>query len=286
MKSDRDRFWILDGHSLIYRAIFRPGAPLTSPTGEPTRGTLSFCKMLFALVNEHKPDFLAMAVDAPRASTFRRKAFPGYKVKRERTDEEELDTSVPVQLGRITSLVEELGIPVIGAEGFEGDDVVASLVDCCASDDVECVVVSRDRDLHQLVGPNCSMFDHQSSDWFNQNLVEKIWGVPVEQIVEVKTLMGDSGDCIPGVYDIGKKKAVALIQKFGTVANVMDNLESLPPAQQRHLMAADLDLCRLLVALRNDVPLPDLHAPDLEFNGFDMKRVRPSFQELGFQQWL
>lgn len=278
----RDQLFIVDGHSMIFRAVFKHGPPLTSPDGEPTRGTYYFCRMLFALVDDHRPAYLAMAVDAPRKSTWRRALYPPYKMKRD--DLGPPPEEVIIQMTRIKEIVKALGVPIIGAPGFEADDVIASLVDVCASDEVECVVCTRDKDLHQLVGPRCRVFDPQESEWCDEAKVLERWGVPPHQVVEVQTLAGDTIDNVPGVPGIGLKKALALVQRFGSVDAIMEAAETLTPAVQRALRAADLKLCRQLVELRRDVPL-DISPAELEFNGFNMKRARPLFRQLGFKAW-
>ena len=278
---NRDRFFIIDGHSMIYRAVFKKGPPLTSPTGEPTRGTFFFVKMLMSLVDHHKPEFMAVASDPPRGSTFRREMFPPYKAKR---DDQEPDESVLIQVRRIKEVIDLLGLPVIEVWPYEADDVIASLVDVCASPDVECVIVSRDKDLHQLIGPNCSMFDAQGDEWVREKDVLERWKVPPDQVVEIQTLQGDTTDNVPGVKGIGPKKATDLILEYGSVEGVLENASSLTPALRKNLESADLTMCRALVELRKDVPLP-IDADMLAFDGFDMRAARPLFRHLGFTEW-
>lgn len=271
----RDQFIILDGHGLIYRAIFRPGPPLTSPSGEPTRGTYTFCATLFSLVQHLKPAYLAMATDAPRKSTFRRKLFPGYKAKRANGDDGP-PKEVVVQLARCNQIAKLLGIPLIGAPEFEADDVIATLVDICAGDEVECVVASRDKDFHQLVGRNCRAYDPADREWIDAKHVQARWGVPPNKVVEVMNLQGDPTDCIPGIKGIGPKKALKLILEHGTAREA---------AHHCGFDKDELALQRKLVELRRDVPLI-VSPEDLAFNGFNMKNVRPLFQELGFRSFL
>ena len=268
---------------MIYRAVLKHGPPLTSPDGEPTRGTFYFCKMLFALVQEHKPAYLALAVDTPRKDTFRRRLYPGYKASRDRG--EGLSEEVLLQIRRIEQIVNALGVPVIKVESFEADDVIASLVNICASEEVECVVCSSDKDLHQVVGKNCRIYDAMKSEWVSSRDVRSRWGVPPEKIVEVQTLAGDSTDDVPGVSGIGLKTATTFIQKYGSVAGVMEARSELTTSKREALEAADLNLCRQLVALRRDVKLA-VSSDALAFNGFNMKKARPIFQKLGFRQWM
>tara|TARA_R100001460_G_scaffold27881_11_gene55952 strand:+ start:545 stop:1363 length:819 start_codon:yes stop_codon:yes gene_type:complete len=271
----RDKFLVLDGHGLIYRAIFRPGPPLTAPNGEPTRGTYTFCATLFALIESLQPTYLALADDAPRKSTFRRRIWPQYKANRER-DAEGPPAEIVVQTARCKQIVKALGIPVIGAPTFEADDIIASLVEVCASDEVEVVIGSRDKDLHQLVGDACRLYDPADREWWDVERVEAKWGVRVDQIAEMQALMGDPTDNVPGIKGVGEKRARDAIIQHGTAAAFAE--------QAGH----DLDhvaLMRELVTLRRDVPLR-VSASALEFDGFDMAAARPLFQSLGFTTFV
>ena len=280
---DRDQFWVIDGHGLIYRSIFRPGKPLTSPvTGEPTRGTHAFLKSLAAMVDRHRPAYLAMAVDAPRHSTFRSKLFEPYKAKR---DEGEFPEEVGIQFTRIKQLTTLLGVPMVMVEGFEADDIMASFAKVCAGPSCEVVIASADKDLHQLVGPDVRVFDFGKEEWYDERMVEAKWGVPACKIVEVQTLMGDSTDGVPGVKGMGPKIATKLIQEHGSVEALVENTAALSESQAKNLACADLELCRKLVELRTDTPLA-VSPSDLEWNGFDWASAEPLLRKLGFKSFL
>ena len=286
MRGDRSKFLIIDGHSMTYRAIFKQGPVLSSPTGEPTKGTFLFCKMLFSLVQELEPSYLVMASDVPRDETFRRELYPEYKLNRDKDGPPSED--VFIQVNRIREIVDSLGVPVLTIPPFEADDIIASLVSVCASRDVECVVASRDKDLHQVVGPNCRLFDPQTHEWIDEVVVENVWGLPASKVVEIQTLAGDTTDNVPGVRGIGKRKASQLIEKFGSARAVWDGATNPTNGMQAWmrdvLIETDYDLCRRLVELRKDVPL-NIDTDDIEFTGFDMKAARPIFDKLGFTQW-
>jgi len=275
----RIRFCIIDGHGMIYRAVYRPGAPLTSPSGEPTRGTYTFIRMMLHLADTQHPDYMVMAMDAPRANTFRRKLYPGYKASRDSLPPQ--DESVVTQVNRIKELIDLLEIPTIEVDGFEADDVVASMVDVCARDDVLCLVCTSDKDLHQVVGENVVICGPDGKI-LDAAAVEQHWGVPPCRVVEVQTLMGDSTDDVPGVPGIGFKRARELIRCYGSVNRVVESRDDLSDSMQRSILATDLTLCRQLVELRTDVPLR-VRLEDLEFNGFNMRAARSVFNELGFR---
>ena len=281
--SERCKFLILDGHGLIYRAIYRPGPPLTSPGGEPTRGTYTFCQMLFSMVENIEPNYLVFADDAPRKSTFRRKLYSPYKTNRKYEDEGP-PQEIVVQVARCKQIVKALGVPVLGASGFEADDVIASLVDACGTGPIECVVGSRDKDLHQLVGPNCRLYDPVEREWWDERRVLQKWGVrSIEDIVELQTLQGDSTDNIPGVPGIGPKTALKLILEHGTA----ERARAMVGRKGESCLCSKphLDLMRKLVTLRRDVPLFVTPAA-LEFDGFRMDTARKLFRKLGFRTFL
>ena len=280
----RDTFLAIDGHSMIYRSVHSRGRALTSPGGEPTRGTFIFFKALFELVARIRPQYLVMAEDEARSKTFRRQIFPAYKANRKPHAEE--DPSIPIQLQRIKQVTRELGIPILRADGFEADDVLASLADVCASDDVEVVIVSSDKDLQQLVNENVIIHNTFTGDFNGIEEVEARWGVPPSMVVDMQTLMGDPTDGIPGVKGIGEVKALKLLQEYGSVEDVVDAAEEgkLSPKLCEAVLATDIELQRTLVKLRTDVPL-DIDEEQLEFNGLDVERAGPLFRELGFNDW-
>lgn len=282
----RDQFWILDGHGLIFRAIFSPGAPLTSPvTREPTRGTYIFTRRLLSLVEEHKPAYLAMAMDAPRSTTFRRMEYPPYKANRDGT---ELPEDATIQLERIKQIVKVLGVPMIGADTFEADDVIATLADICAGKQVEVVICSADKDMNQLITRDVRQYDPNKEAWIDEKAAAEKWGVPIDRILDVQTLAGDSTDGVPGVRGIGIKTAVELVTQYGGLGGVLHAAQQgeLTPARSKAILAADLNLCRRLVELRRDVPTLGWKARDLEFDKLDTQAALPLFRKLGMQSLL
>lgn len=283
---EKETFLVIDGHSLIFRAVHSPGRVLRSPSGEPTRGTYIFCQKLFETVARLKPSYAIMAMDERRSQTFRRKMYPPYKANRPSHDQD--DPSIPIQLKRIEQLVQALGIPTLMAPGFEADDVIATLASYCASPDVEVVVCTSDKDMHQIVTDDVVLHNVFDLTFDTVETVKARWGVDdPSQVLEIQNLMGDSTDNIPGVRGIGIAGAKKLISEHKDVDAVVLAAEKgkLKPSATKAILDTDLDLQRKLVALRTDVPL-DIRTSDLEFDGFTMNRARPLFLELGFSEWL
>ena len=277
---------LIDGHSSFYRAVFSPGPRLTSPSGEPTNGTYIYMRLLLALLRERRPTHVAVAIDGSRGALVRRMMWKGYKATRVHRPDDGLE--VQTQLRRMVELTRLLGLTIISSPGWEADDVLATLVRRFHRLVDRTEVVTRDRDLHQLVSDRkrVNLYDPQGDVVTREADVEKQWGVPVSQVVEVKTLFGDRGDGVPGVGGIGIKTATALIQRFGTVEQTQASASLLPKAVGRAILRADLKWCRALVALNADAPLhpePD-DVEALAFTGPNLQAAAPLFKILGFRR--
>lgn len=278
---------LIDGHSQFYRAIFSPGPRLTAPgTGEPTNGTYYFTRMLLALLREKKPQYIACAADGDRRDLERRRLYAGYKASRDRPGVP--DPGIKQQIGRMVEITKALGIPVIYSKGWEADDVIATLARRFRRlvDRVE--IVSRDHDLHQLVSNQhrVCLYDPQNDSYTQEIDVLREWGVPPKQVLEIKTLTGDSGDCVPGVGGVGPKRALELIKRFGSAQGVLESAALLPAGIRTAMLRCDLERSRALVRLNAHAPLePD---PDdverLSFSKPDFVRASPIFGALGFRR--
>jgi len=272
--------YVLDGHSQIYRAYYAPFRDLTSPTGEPTRATYVFCQLLLSFVRDRRPAYLAMAVDGPPERLLRRRQYADYKVTRKPAPED-----FRPQAQRIIQIVETMGIPVLAAEGYEADDILATVVDRFAAEH-PVVLISRDKDLDQLVGPNVALYDPMKDETLDAEAILREKGYRPEQAVEVQTLSGDATDNIPGVPGVGPKTAAKLIDKYGGVEEVLAHADELTPKLRENLLkSADvLAVSRKLVTLDRHVPVA-LDLGRLRFAGIPAA-VRPLFEELGFNRLL
>ncbi|MCH7813848.1 MAG: hypothetical protein IID40_07485, partial [Planctomycetes bacterium] len=217
-------FYLLDGHAQIYRAYYAPFRPLTSPSGEPTKATHVFFAMLFSLIQRRQPDYLAMALDVSDETVFRRDLYPDYKAHRDPPPED-----FAPQADRIVAIVEAMGIPILRVPGFEADDVMATVAERLARDDVDIFLVSKDKDLEQLLrspdsdGGSVRMYDPGKDEVLDAADLLATKGYRPDQVVEVQTLAGDSVDNVPGVKGIGVKTAAKLIATFGSARGVLDN---------------------------------------------------------------
>src|SRR5215472_7409309 len=255
MSGQRPRLVLVDGSSYIYRAFFAL-PPLNGPSGMPTNAIYGFTTMLLKLLSEAKPDYAAVVFDAPGA-TFRDDLYADYKANR---------TAMPgdlsAQIPWIHRVVAALRLPEICVPGVEADDVIASFIAAQNGNALDCVIVTSDKDLTQLVGPGVRLWDTMRDRWTDAAGVEAKFGVRPEQVVDVLALMGDSIDNIPGVSGIGEKTAVALIQAFGDVETLLGSLDAVAQmslrgarkiAERLREGAETARLSRELASVRRDV---------------------------------
>jgi DNA polymerase-1 len=274
--------YLLDGHYQIYRAFYGLPQQLTSPSGEPTGATHGFCSMLFSLIQKRRPDYLAMVMDVSDETVFRRELDPNYKAHRDPAPE-----ALHVQADRIVSIFSALGVPIYRLAGFEADDLIATIVERLRDEDVCVYVVSRDKDLEQLLSDRVRLFDPSKDTEMDVAALLEAKGYTPQQAVEVQTLSGDSTDNIPGVPGIGPKTAAKLILQYGSADAVIEHADELTPKMSERVkaFAGQLPITRQLVTLRRDVPF-DFRLQDCAREGMNPAAVRPIFEELGFNRLM
>lgn len=277
-----DTLYLIDGHAQMYRCYYAPFRELNSPAGEPTKATYVFSQMLLSLVRGKRPTHLAMVVDVGGEPTFRDAIFTEYKANREPPPDD-----FGPQEKRILEIVEAAGVPVLRLPGFEADDVIATLVEQARDRDMDVYIVSKDKDLEQLLTDRVRMYDPNKDEVIDIERMVAEKGYGPEKAVEVQTLTGDSVDNVPGVKGIGPKTAAKLIAKYGTAQEVLEHADELTPAQRTNVLAfaEQMPLSRKLVTLRRDVPL-DAQIEDLRFERLRVEAIRPLFDELGFTRIL
>jgi DNA polymerase-1 len=269
--SGRPRFYIVDGHSHLFRAYHAVGY-LSTSRGVPTHAVLILSTMLWKLLREEQPEYLGIAWDPP-GPTFRDALFTEYKATRAAMPDD-----LARQLPYVRRLFEALRVPVVEVPGYEADDVLATLVERARAHEVDVVIVTGDKDLLQLVGPGVRVLSVLGRTGervvYDEARVRERWGVAPAQIPDVLALMGDAIDNIPGVHGVGEKTAVRLVAQFGSVERLYENL-SLVGGKLRETLAAGRKaalLSRELATLNRQVPL----AFDLEA----FRRVEPDWVKL------
>jgi DNA polymerase I len=275
-------FYIIDGHAQIYRAYYAPFRDLSSPTGEPTKATYVFIQRLLNLIETRRPDYLAMAIDSGEADLERRQVDPNYKANRKSPPPD-----FHPQEQRILQLVRDIGIPIFVMPGHEADDIIATMARRAAQEGLEAILVSNDKDLRQLVNDSVKMYDPYTDTLTDAALIEQKFGYAPSQAVEVQTLIGDPTDNVSGVPGVGEKTAAKLIQKYGSVAELLKHLDELTPSLRKNLSQSSsvLELSRRLVTLRDDLPM-EWTVEACKFNGVNQAALRPHLLKLGFQALL
>jgi DNA polymerase-1 len=274
------RFFIIDGHAQIFRAYYAPFRELTSPRGEPTKAVFVFTQMLLNLVEQQKPDYLAMVIDHGDETVFRKELDPGYKANREPPP-----ADFHPQEQRILRMTREIGLPVFEMPGYEADDLIATMVRKLREEGFEVILVSKDKDLRQLLGPGVVMYDVQKDETFGEDQLKAQFGYTPAQAVEVQALMGDKVDNVPGIPGVGEATAARLIAQFGTAAEVVLRAGEIKTPKLRENVAAHgskVGLARKLVELRSDVPMP-FDPEQCRFTGFDTGKLLEHLEELGFR---
>lgn len=256
---------LVDGHSILNRAFF--GIPdLTNSEGLHTNAVYGFLNILFKILDEEQPDYLTVAFDV-HAPTFRHKMYDAYKGTR-KPMAEELRQQVPLMKEMLTAM----GVTIVEKEGYEADDLLGTIAKQSEAQGLEVSIVSGDRDLLQLASdhikiriPKTKRTGTEIEDYLAKDVVEKYQVTPL-QFIDVKALMGDSVDNIPGVPGIGEKTATALIVSYGSIENAHDHLEEIKPNRAKQNLSEHYDMAQM----SKELATIEIHAP-IEYSLEDAK---------------
>jgi DNA polymerase-1 len=205
---------LIDGYSIVYRGYFAfLKKPLLNPQGRNSSSVFVFFRTLFQLVRERTPGYLAVAMDS-RVPTFRHVRYPDYKANREKAPDD-MHAQVPV----IEEILAALGVSCLRADGFEADDIIATMAEQCRAAKRPCWIFSGDKDILQLIGGNVRLLAQERGMMdiaeYSREKVFELRGVYPEQIVDFLALTGDASDNVPGVPGIGEKTAQKLLARYG-----------------------------------------------------------------------
>ena len=276
-----DVLYLVDLSGYVFRA-YHAISPLTSPSGEPTQAVFGTVNMLERLLRQRRPKLLAVAMDS-RTPTFRKVRYPAYKANRPAPPED-----LKHQMKRVSEVVHAFPLPCLQQDGFEADDVIATVVRRAREQHLRTVIVSADKDLMQLVGPDVLMWDTMRDKVIGPAEVTERFGVAVEQVRDVLALTGDSSDNIPGVPSVGPKTATTLLNDYGDLPGIYANLDKITRKKLRETLADNRDqafLSQELVTLIDDVPL-DFDRSTLAYVGRNVDQLRALYTELGFTRQL
>ena len=243
--------WVVDAHSLIHQ-VFHAIPDMTSPSGQPVNAVYGFTRDLFYLLESKQPDFLFCAFDLP-GKTFRHQLYEQYKAGRPDMHED----LVP-QIDYVHRMVDALGIPLLAYEGFEADDVVATVARLTDELGGRCFIVSGDKDCRQLITEHVKLYNIRKNEVIDREVLRQEWGVSPNQVVDYQALVGDSTDNVPGVPLIGPKAARDLLEKYGTLENILAHVDEVSGAAKKENLKkyrGQALLSRKLVKLDAHVPL-------------------------------
>jgi DNA polymerase-1 len=266
--------YLIDAHSLIFQVFHAIGA-MTSPSGLPVNAVFGFTRDLLYL-RKRRPEYLVCAFDRPEP-TFRHALYAEYKAHRE-----PMPNDLVLQLPLIHQLLDGLAIPVVSHADYEADDVLATLAKQASARGYDVYLCTSDKDCRQLIDDRVRLYSLRKRAEFGRDELKEDWGVTPEQVVDLQTLVGDSVDNVPGVPGIGVKTAAKLLQEFGTLDNLLANVEKVSgKKRQQELRDAGpkVALSRQLVRLATDVPV------EFDWEGWKLREPdAPKLVEL-FRAW-
>jgi DNA polymerase-1 len=272
---------LIDGSSYIFRAFFAL-PPLSNSRGTPTNATLGFTNMLLKMIKEFHPKLLAVAFDA-RGPSFRNEVYSAYKANRPAMPER-----LSLQIPYIKQIVEGFKIAILEREGYEADDLIGTIARRAVGEGYPVQVITGDKDIFQLIDTDITTLDTMKNKSFGIKEVRDRFGVEPNQLVDLLALAGDAIDNIPGVPGIGLKTAATLIREFGSLENLLTNVEEVAKSSVREKLIAFADQARLsrqLATIDRDVPL-DCRLEDFLFSGEVKEDLKDIFKELEFTKLL
>ena len=278
--------FILDGYSLIYKSYFAfIRTPMKNPAGENSSAVFGFFRTLFSFFDKYKPEYFLVAMDS-LTPTFRHEMYPEYKATRDKTPDD-----LHAQIPRIEAILKAMNIGMLRVNGYEADDIIATLAGKCG-EDFGCRIITGDKDLLQLVSENTRVIRSSKDEYkeFDRELVREEWGVAPERILDYLALCGDTADNIPGVRGIGPKSAANLINEYGGIEEIYANLDKIKGAARTKL-ETDRENCflsRRLAELCTSVPV-DLMPEDFSVTEPDYAAAVPLFRQEGIKsavKWL
>jgi DNA polymerase-1 len=278
------KYVLIDGHSLAYRAYYALPSDLATSSGQVTNAVYGFISMLIKVLEELRPQAVLVAFDKGKPA-FRTDAYAEYKAHRK-----PMPDQLREQMDLIHAVLEALQIPCLEREGFEADDVLATLAEAMP-EDVDIYIVTGDRDAFQLVNERVRVVINRKgiSDivTYDEVKVKEKFGVGPDQIVDFLALKGDYSDNIPGIPGIGEKTAAALIGQYGSLEGIYSNLDSIQNARLKRALTDNREsafLSRDLAKMRKDVPLEDIYEGEWEIRPWREEAVQDIFNSLEFKR--
>jgi len=279
-----EKWMLIDGNSIAYRAFFAM-PPLTNSAGLHTNALFGFTTMLLKLLEEEKPTHVLVAFDAGKV-TFRHEGYSEYKGGRAKTPSE-LSEQFPV----LKDLIRSFGIAQFELSGYEADDIIGTWTRAADEQNVEAIVVTGDKDMLQLASDKVTIAVTRKGvsdvDLYSPEAIKERYGLVPMQIIDLKGLMGDTSDNIPGVPGIGEKTALKLLHEHGSVEGVLDNLDKLKGKMKENIEnhKDDALMSKKLATIYREVPHGQ-GAGDIQYVGYDSKTLAEAFRKLEFKSLI
>ncbi|NCU30651.1 DNA polymerase I [Candidatus Saccharibacteria bacterium] len=280
------RLVVIDGKSVFYRGYYAM-PNLSTGDGTPTGGVYGFAAMSMEVLKKLKPDYVAVAWDKPKTNIRKRlELYPEYKAGRKPAPPDFYE-QIPI----LHELLQALGWPLYELDDYEADDIMATLARLASEQGIETCLITSDLDALQVVGPLTHVYALKKGfsqiDMFDVAGFESKYGIRVDQFLDLKSLKGDSSDNIPGVPGVGEKTALDLLQRYGTLDNIYENLWEVKDSLRRKLEdgKASAYLSRSVAELWTDAPVP-LDLADMAINDFDPVRLKTILTKLEFRSLL
>ncbi len=280
-----ERLVLIDGSSVLYRAFFAL-PPFINSKGLRTNAAYGFTMMLFKMLEDYKPDYIAVAFDV-KAPTFRHKEYDAYKATRERMPDE-LASQIPI----VNDILSALNIKTVEVPGFEADDILGTMSKVAEEQGYETYIVTGDRDALQLVSDNTKVVLNKKGmtnvDVYDMDYFKEKYGITPTEFIDLKGLMGDQSDNVPGVPGVGKKTAMKLIKEYSSINNVINNLDSMKNKRIKNLLTENMDkalLSKRLCTIVRDLPVKfDMN--EYALTQPDGEKIREIFETLEFKSLL
>ncbi|MBM4091707.1 MAG: DNA polymerase I [Planctomycetes bacterium] len=274
----RDRsVYVLDAFSLIYQ-VFHALPEMTGPSGQPVGAMYGFLRDVVEILDRKRPDYMICAMDSP-GKTFRHGAFEAYKA-----DRPPMPADLELQIPNIGRFLAALAIPVVSEEGYEADDLLATIARMVERMGGTCVLVTSDKDCRQLISDRTAVYNIRKDELIDAAALQQMWGIRPDQVVDLQALWGDSTDNVPGVPGIGQKTASQLLGEFGTLEGIYARIDEVK-GKKREQLEQNREaafLSRQLVRLADDVPI-EIDWPAARRGGFDTRLLQELGAEFGFR---
>ncbi len=279
---------LIDGHSILFRAFYGMPLTMTAPDGTHTNAVYGFLAILNKVIEEEQPDYLACAFDLA-APTFRHEMYPEYKGNRAAAPAE-FHEQVPL----IQSILTDMEIPVLTQAGWEADDILGTLARQAEAQGIRVSLISGDRDLLQIASEGCEIVIPKTKggtttyERYSPETVKETYGVTPKEFIELKALMGDSSDNVPGLPGVGPKTAQKILAQFGSIENASAHVDEIKPKKAMEGMRDHYDLLMLsrdLVTIRTNAPV-SFTEKEFALSDIYNEKTYEDFRRLGFKSFL